>query len=72
MKKLKRISIPVGQELYELYDALCSIEHVSREDGFRMIFKPWVDDVINGLYMKPDIDIFELVAIETRVKELFQ
>jgi len=69
--KPKRISLAIGEEMRSLYRAVCELENVSPEQGFYIIFRPWVEKIVRELGVRPDIDPVFLDSIEERVNILF-
>lgn len=67
----KRISLAIGEDMRELYETVCELENVTPEQGFNIIFRPWVEKLVHDFGMKPDADLLLLDEIEARMNELF-
>ena len=60
-----------GKLTRELYKTVCELENVSPEQGFSIIFRPWIEKLVHDFGMKPDADLILLDEIEARMNELF-
>lgn len=69
--KPKRISLAIGEEMRSLYRAVCELENVTPEQGFYIIFRPWVEKIVRELGMKSDVSVHLLSSVESRMNEIF-
>jgi len=63
--------VNIGSDFYQLYDALCECENVTREEAFKAMMRPWAEYVLNKLAESPSANIEALENIEYAIKGLF-
>ena len=59
------------EQLRNLFDACCEIEGVSRDQGFSIMLRPWVEYILKSLGTDPCSNIDQLAFVQDQLNEVF-